>query len=74
MTDRPNIPARLSSAPRDPSVDADRLPRTPADIARAAGRLHLTVSDACMPGVVANLALLAAHAETVLAPGPEHGR
>ena len=44
---------------------ARHLPRSENDIAQAAIQLGLTIPDACMPGVVANMALLARHAETL---------
>jgi len=42
------------------------LPRTESEAAEAAARLGFTIPDPCMPGVVANLAVLADHAETLL--------
>jgi sodium/bile acid cotransporter 7 len=54
----------------DPSVT---VPRSEAAIARVAAALALPIPAACMPGVVANLALLARHAETLLA-APAPGR
>jgi sodium/bile acid cotransporter 7 len=44
------------------------LPRTESEISEAAARLRFTIPDPCMPGVVANLAVLADHAETLLGP------
>lgn len=42
-----------------------RLPRSEKDIAAAAAALGLTIPDACMPGVTANLALLDRHVMTL---------
>ena len=42
------------------------LPRTESEAAEAAARLGFTIPDPCIPGVVANLAVLADHAETLL--------
>jgi len=42
------------------------LPRTEHEITEAAARLGFAIPDPCMPGVVANLAVLADHAETLL--------
>ncbi len=53
--------------PPFPSLSTDTLPRTEAEVAVAAAAIGLTVPDACLPGVLANLALLASHAERLLA-------
>lgn len=54
----------------NPQAAADRpavaLPRTEGEIARAAGVLGFNIPEACMPGVVANLALLDSHAAILL--------
>jgi sodium/bile acid cotransporter 7 len=42
-----------------------RLPDSEREIAAAAAALGLTIPDACMPGVTANLALLDRHAATL---------
>jgi len=42
------------------------LPRTESQAAEAAARLGFAIPDPCMPGVVANLEVLADHAETLL--------
>jgi hypothetical protein len=41
------------------------LPRTADDVVRVAAARDLVVPDACMPGVIANLALLARHVATL---------
>ena len=46
-------------------ASAIALPRSEAEIATAATALGLTIPAACMPGVVANLAVLGGHAETL---------
>lgn len=43
-----------------------RLPRTEDEIALAAALIDLAIPEACMPGVVANLALLESHAAILL--------
>ena len=48
------------------SVGPEAIPTDPAEILRAAQALDLPIADACMPGVVANLALLQSHAEVLL--------
>ena len=52
-----------------PVVATSRLPRTEGEIASAAAALGFTVPDACMPGIVANLAVLGGHAETLRGSG-----
>jgi hypothetical protein len=53
--------------PNDPvDTDGTELPRSITDIAHVAESLDLAIPDACMPGVVANLALLDTHADTLL--------
>jgi len=42
------------------------LPRTESEITDAAARLGLTIAEPCMPGVVANMAVLNDHAEALL--------
>jgi sodium/bile acid cotransporter 7 len=44
------------------------IPRSEAEIVGAAQRGGLTVPGACMPGVVANMALLDRHAQNLLGP------
>ncbi|MGA1797164.1 AtzG-like protein [Sphingomonas sp. 4RDLI-65] len=44
------------------------LPRTRSEIVQAAALLDLTIPDACLPGVEANLALLDSHADILLHP------
>lgn len=44
---------------------AEPLPRTEIEIARAAKAIGLAIPAACLPGVVANLALLEGHADTL---------
>lgn len=56
-------PMRLGD-PAD--MAGSRLPRTITEIECAAESLDLAIPDACMPGVVANLALLDTHADTLL--------
>ena len=54
----------------DGSIDGTtRLPRTEGEIANAAATLGFQVPDACMPGIVANLAVLGGHAETLRGSG-----
>ncbi|HEU0065754.1 MAG TPA: bile acid:sodium symporter family protein [Sphingomonas sp.] len=57
--------ARSHEASADPAV-----PRTPDAIAAAADARGLSIPAACMPGVVANLAILDHHAATLRAPPP----
>ena len=52
-----------------PIVGTSRLPRTEGEIANAAAALGFAVPDACMPGIVANLAVLGGHAETLRGSG-----
>jgi sodium/bile acid cotransporter 7 len=47
-------------------IDRAMLPRSITEIVHAAASLDFAVPDACMPGVVANLALLDAHVDTLL--------
>lgn len=49
-------------------------PLTDGEIAAAAARAGLSIPDEAMPGVVANLALLAKHAERLLAKRDDHPR
>ena len=49
------------------------LPRDRSEIAAAAAKAGLVIPDACMPGVLANLALLGRHADTLLG-APESAR
>lgn len=49
----------------DPA-SAESLPRTDAQIALAAEARGLVVPMDCIPGVVANLALLASHVDTLI--------
>ncbi len=54
----------LGAADPDPaSADPLQLPRTADEVAAAAAARGLPIPDACMPGVIANLAILADHAE-----------
>lgn len=41
------------------------VPRTEAEITVAAAALGIIIPPACLPGVIANLALLARHAATL---------
>ena len=67
---------RRQAIPRDAAAADEAvaghwaLPRTESEISEAAARLGLTIPDPCMPGVVANLAVLADHAETLLGHTP----
>jgi sodium/bile acid cotransporter 7 len=54
----------MSPAPSLPDL---ALPRTAEEITAAAAALGLTIPDACLPGVIANLVLLASHADRLLA-------
>ncbi|BBC73818.1 bile acid:sodium symporter [Altererythrobacter sp. B11] len=49
------------------------IPSTEAEVTEVAGALGLPVPASCMPGVLANMALLQRHADTLLAP-PETSR
>lgn len=53
------------SAAIDPH-DTTALPRTRSEIVQTAAMIDLTIPDACMPGVEANLALLDTHARALL--------
>ena len=78
----------LSGAPRAgransaaPGTSADHvdqdslaLPRTDAEIALAAAGIDLVIPDACVAGVVANLALLDTHASNLRDGSRETGR
>lgn len=46
------------------------IPRTESEIDTAAKALGLPIPDACMPGVVANLALLYTHVDCLLGQDP----
>ena len=46
------------------------IPRTESEVAAAAGTSGLHIPEACMPGVLANLALLDTHADTLLGQDP----
>ncbi len=48
------------------SAGPETIPTNPAEILLAAQSLDLPIADACMPGLVANLALLQSHAEVLL--------
>lgn len=50
---------------RDEGAAAAPLPRTEAEIAAAAAAVGLPIPDDCMPGVVANMALLDRHVATL---------
>ena len=52
-----------------PVPHAHALPRSEAEIAAAASAAGLPINEACMPGVVGNMALLDKHARTLLGPG-----
>ncbi len=61
--------ARQTEAPLAPvltSTPIPPLPRSEADIHRAAAAIGLPIDAACMPGVVANMALLDRHAALLL--------
>lgn len=45
------------------------IPASAEDIVAAAGKLGMTIPQACLPGVAANLALLGRHAELFFATG-----
>ena len=49
-----------------PAASAQGLPRNEAEIDAAAAALEMEIPQACLPGVVANLALLDSHAERLL--------
>ena len=57
----PNSPSHLP--------DGARLPRSAEEAVAAAAAQGFVIPDACLPGVVANLALLARHA-AILQGGP----
>lgn len=48
------------------SARPEAIPTNPAVILRAAQALDSPIADACLPGVVANLALLHSHAAELL--------
>lgn len=50
--------------------DAVLPPAGEAGAIEAAAAVGMVIPEACLPGVVANLALLARHAETLRAPRP----
>lgn len=52
------------ASPAPLSADAP-LPVSAEEAEQAAAALGLTIPEACMPGVLANLALLARHAATL---------
>lgn len=53
----------------EPAADPRALiPRTAEQAQAVAAALGLTVPEACLPGVLGNLALLAGHADSLLAP------
>jgi sodium/bile acid cotransporter 7 len=58
----------LADAPAADETMAEHgaLPRTESEINEAAARSGFTIAEPCMPGVVANLAVLSDHAETML--------
>jgi len=45
------------------------IPRTQDEAERAAAALGMSIPDACLPGLLANLALLQSHAERLFGPG-----
>jgi len=47
-----------------------KLPRKASEVAAAAEALGLRIPDACMAGVIANLALLDRHAERLRSESP----
>ena len=55
-----------------PPVDrtAPAIPRLEREIVASASTLGLGIPDACVPGVVANLALLDGHADILLGRQP----
>ncbi len=55
-----------------PSIErtAPAIPRLEGEIVASAKALGLGIPDACMPGVVANLALLDGHADILLGRQP----
>lgn len=50
-------------------MEEPRIPLTEDEVLAAAATLDLPIPPACMPGVLANLALLDRHARTLLAQG-----
>jgi len=46
----------------------DALPRTEAEVLALAADQGFAIPQACLPGVVSNMALLQRHADTLLAP------
>ncbi|MFC3441838.1 bile acid:sodium symporter [Sphingobium rhizovicinum] len=52
---------------QEESIVPSSLPRTEAEISRAAAEIDLPIDPACMPGVVANMALLDHHVGIMLA-------
>lgn len=50
-------------------MEEPRIPLTEDDVLAVAATLDLPILPACMPGVLANLALLERHARTLLAEG-----
>jgi hypothetical protein len=61
--------------PGDPAgMNGATLPRTIAEVARVAESLGMAIPDACMPGVVANLALLDTHVDALLDRATRGGR
>lgn len=50
-------------------MEAPGIPLTDDDVRAIAASLDLPILPACMPGVLANLALLDRHARTLLAQG-----
>ncbi|MBE2992228.1 hypothetical protein IFR23_09370 [Sphingomonas sp. CFBP 13603] len=66
--------AALGTSADHVDKDALALPRTDAEISLAAAGIDLAIPDACMPGVVANLALLDTHARNLRDGSRETGR
>lgn len=63
-----------SAEPEGRELVHSRLPSTEDDVVSAAAAIDLVIPDACMPGVIATLATLGVHADTVLGRPPEAGR
>lgn len=57
------IAAGFASRGGKAAAQAVRVPQTPEEIAAAADAAGIVIPEDCAPGVAANLALLASHAE-----------
>jgi len=54
-----------------PAARAQNLPATQGEVATAALALGMRIPDACMPGELANLFLLASHADRLFGQGDD---